>query len=164
MHKKEYSIEIAGRTMTAEFNDWVNQANGSVLLRYGDSVVLATAVMGERESVQDYFPLSVEYEEKFYAAGAILGSQYLRRVAPCYPFLSVGVALYFASQGAGRMGMPLVAGIYASLLPALVAVLFAAVALRQWLRSGCGTGVIRQKPKPDSRDQMSLFYKLMRGE
>ena len=37
-------------------------------------------------------------------------SQYLRRVAPCYPFLSVGVALYFASQGAGRMGMPLLAG------------------------------------------------------
>lgn len=37
-------------------------------------------------------------------------SQYLRRVAPCYPFLSIGVALYFASQGAGRMGMPLLAG------------------------------------------------------
>jgi polyribonucleotide nucleotidyltransferase len=79
MHKKEYSIEIGGKTMTAEFNDWANQTNGSVLLRYGNSVVLATAVLGERESAQDYFPLSVEYEEKFYAAGAILGSQYMRR-------------------------------------------------------------------------------------
>ncbi len=65
--------------MTAEFNDWANQANGSVLLRYGNSAVLATVVMSNRESNLDYFPLSVEYEEKFYAAGAILGSRFVRR-------------------------------------------------------------------------------------
>jgi len=65
--------------MTAEFNDWADQANGSVLLRYGNSAVLATAVMGSKESNLDYFPLSVEYEEKFYAAGAILGSRFMRR-------------------------------------------------------------------------------------
>lgn len=65
--------------MTAEFNDWADQANGSVLLRYGNSAVLATAVMSNRESNLDYFPLSVEYEEKFYAAGAILGSRFMRR-------------------------------------------------------------------------------------
>lgn len=64
--------------MTAEFNDWAEQANGSVLLRYGNSAVLATAVMG-KESDKDYFPLQVEYEEKFYAAGAILGSRFMRR-------------------------------------------------------------------------------------
>ena len=64
--------------MSAEFNDWADQANGSVLVRYGNSAVLATAVMG-RESDKDYFPLSVEYEEKFYAAGAILGSRFMRR-------------------------------------------------------------------------------------
>ena len=64
--------------MTAEFNDWADQANGSVLLRYGNSAVLATVVMG-RESDKDYFPLSVEYEEKFYAVGAILGSRFMRR-------------------------------------------------------------------------------------
>src|SRR6202161_3788532 len=78
MQKKEYSVEIGGKTMTAEFNDWADQANGSVLLRYGNSAVLATVVMG-RESDKDYFPLSVEYEEKFYAAGAILGSRFMRR-------------------------------------------------------------------------------------
>ena len=65
--------------MTAEFNDWADQAHGSVLLRYGNSAVLATVVMGSKESDKDYFPLSVEYEEKFYAAGAILGSRFLRR-------------------------------------------------------------------------------------
>jgi len=79
MQKKEYSLEIGGKTMVAEFNDWADQANGSVLLRYGNSAVLATAVMSNRESNLDYFPLSVEYEEKFYAAGAILGSRFMRR-------------------------------------------------------------------------------------
>ncbi len=79
MQRHEYSVEIGGRTMTAEFNDWADQANGSVLLRYGNSAVLATVVMGSKESHLDYFPLSVEYEEKFYAAGAILGSRFMRR-------------------------------------------------------------------------------------
>ncbi len=71
-------MQIGDKTMTAEFNDWANQASGSVLLRYGNSAVLATVVMG-KESDKDYFPLSVEYEEKFYAAGAILGSRFMRR-------------------------------------------------------------------------------------
>lgn len=79
MEKKVYSLEIGGKTLTAEFNDWADQANGSVLVRYGNSAVLATAVMGSKESNLDYFPLSVEYEEKFYAAGAILGSRFMRR-------------------------------------------------------------------------------------
>ena len=64
MQKKEYSLDIGGKTLTAEFNDWANQANGSVLMRYGNSAVLATVVMGAKESDKDYFPLSVEYEEK----------------------------------------------------------------------------------------------------
>ena len=64
--------------LTAEFNNWADQANGSVLVRLGNSAVLATAVIG-RESDKDYFPLTVEYEEKFYAVGAILGSRFMRR-------------------------------------------------------------------------------------
>lgn len=79
MQKKTYSLSIGGKEMTAEFNEWADQANGSVLLRYGNSAVLATVVMGSKESNLDYFPLSVEYEEKFYAAGAILGSRFMRR-------------------------------------------------------------------------------------
>jgi polyribonucleotide nucleotidyltransferase len=78
MEKKEYSLQIGEKTMTAEFNDWANQASRFRTLRYGNSAVLATVVMG-RESDKDYFPLSVEYEEKFYAAGAILGSRFMRR-------------------------------------------------------------------------------------
>jgi len=66
--------------MTAEFNDLADQTNGSVILRYGKTVVLATAVMSGRERNDiDYFPLTVDYEEKFYAAGQILGSRFMRR-------------------------------------------------------------------------------------
>src|SRR3989338_2480605 len=78
MLKKLYSVDIGGKTLTAEFNNWADQAKGSVLVRLGNSAVLATAVLGE-ESDKDYFPLTVEYEEKFYAVGAILGSRFMRR-------------------------------------------------------------------------------------
>ncbi|HEX9679255.1 MAG TPA: hypothetical protein VGA08_01430, partial [Candidatus Saccharimonadales bacterium] len=79
MQSKIYSTTIGGKELTAEFTDLANQANGSVLVRLGNSAVLATAVMGSKETNLDYFPLSVEYEEKFYAAGAILGSRFMRR-------------------------------------------------------------------------------------
>lgn len=79
MQKKSYSLEIGGKTLTADFTDLADQASGSVIVRYGNSAVLATAVMGEEKAGMGYFPLSVEYEERFYAAGAILGSQFVRR-------------------------------------------------------------------------------------
>lgn len=79
MQKKEYSIEVGGKTLTAQFTDLSNQASGSVILRYGNTAVMATAVMGGEREGLDYFPLSVEFEEKFYAAGAILGSRFMRR-------------------------------------------------------------------------------------
>ena len=80
MKKKKFSCEFAGRPLEAEFSDLAEQANGSALVRYGDTVVLATAVISEKPKEHlDYFPLTVDYEEKFYAAGEILGSRFLRR-------------------------------------------------------------------------------------
>lgn len=80
MQKKTYVTEIGGKKLTAEFTDLADQAHGSVLITYGNTVILATAVMSERQRNDiDYFPLSVEYEEKFYAAGQILGSRFMRR-------------------------------------------------------------------------------------
>jgi len=80
MQKKEYSMEIGGKTLTAEFSDLTDQANGSVILRYGNTVVLATAVMAKKaKEGAGWFPLTVDYEEKFYAAGQILGSRFMRR-------------------------------------------------------------------------------------
>ncbi len=72
-------MEIGGEKLTAEFTDLAENAHGSVLLSLGDTTVLATAVMSKGEKDIDYFPLSVEYEEKFYAAGKILGSRFMRR-------------------------------------------------------------------------------------
>ena len=80
MKSQSFSLDLAGKTLTAEFNDLTSQANGSVLLKFGETAILVTAVMGDREnSGVNYFPLSVEFEEKFYAAGAILGSRFMRR-------------------------------------------------------------------------------------
>ncbi|MCL5781942.1 MAG: polyribonucleotide nucleotidyltransferase [Patescibacteria group bacterium] len=78
MIKKEYEIEVGGRKLVAEFNDLADQANGAVMVRYGDTVVLATAVMGAKRD-GDFFPLTVDYEERFYATGRILGSRFVRR-------------------------------------------------------------------------------------
>lgn len=79
MKKREYTIELSGKKITAQFSDLADQANGSVILSCENTSVLATAVMSKNDKESDYFPLTVEYEEKFYAAGQILGSQYLRR-------------------------------------------------------------------------------------
>lgn len=79
MQKKTYEIEIAGKKLSADFTDLTEQSNGSVIVRLGETAVLVTVVMNTRESTMPYFPLSVEFEEKFYAAGAILGSRFQRR-------------------------------------------------------------------------------------
>ena len=80
MEIKTYTTEIAGKTLTAEFTDLTGQANGSVILKMGETVVLVTAVMGRSDNKDlSFFPLSVEFEEKFYASGQILGSRFQRR-------------------------------------------------------------------------------------
>ncbi|MEK7087675.1 MAG: polyribonucleotide nucleotidyltransferase [Patescibacteria group bacterium] len=79
MQKKEYAIELGGKTLTAEFTDLAEQANGSVIVKYGNTTALITAVMSKGEKETDFFPLTVDYEERFYAAGEILGSRFIRR-------------------------------------------------------------------------------------
>ncbi len=80
MKTQSFTMELAGKTLTAEFNDLAAHANGSVLVRYGETAILVTAVMSDKENNHiNYFPLSVEFEEKFYAAGQILGSRFQRR-------------------------------------------------------------------------------------
>ena len=78
-NKKEFSIDIAGKKLTIEVSELAEQANAAVLAKYGETVVLATAVMGRKDVDMDYMPLKVDYEERFYAAGKIIGSRYVRR-------------------------------------------------------------------------------------
>ena len=76
---KQFSMELAGRTLMVEVGRVAAQANGAALMHYGDTVVLSTATASEkpREGI-DFFPLSVEYEEKMYSVGKIPGG-YLKR-------------------------------------------------------------------------------------
>ena len=71
---KSFSMELAGRTLTVDVGRVAAQANGAALMHYGDTVVLSTATASEkpREGI-DFFPLSVEFEEKLYAVGKIPG-------------------------------------------------------------------------------------------
>ena len=71
---KSYSMELAGRTLTVDIGRVAKQANGAALMHYGDTTVLSTATASDkpREGI-DFFPLSVEYEEKMYAVGKIPG-------------------------------------------------------------------------------------------
>jgi len=80
---KTYSMELAGRTLTIETGKMAGLANGSVLVKYGDTVVMVnvTASKEPREGI-DFFPLSVDYEEKLYAVGKIPGSFQKREGKP----------------------------------------------------------------------------------
>ena len=80
MQSKEYEVEIGGKKIIAMFSDLANQANGSVILKSEGTVVMATAVISKDGSKNmGFFNLTVEYLEKFYAAGKILGGQYNKR-------------------------------------------------------------------------------------
>ena len=80
MHSKEYSVVVGGKTITAVFSDLVDQANGSVILKCDGTIVLATACISkDGKENRGFFNLTVEYMEKFYASGLILGGQYNKR-------------------------------------------------------------------------------------
>lgn len=80
MHSKEYEVEIGGKKIIAMFSDLADQANGSVILKSEGTVVMATAVISKSgKNNPGFFNLTVEYLEKFYAAGKILGGQFNKR-------------------------------------------------------------------------------------
>ena len=73
------TTDFCGRPLTLEVNRVGFRSTASVLVRYGDTVILGTAQVGSRPIQLDYFPLSIDYEEKFYAAGKISGSRFIKR-------------------------------------------------------------------------------------
>ncbi|TSD03694.1 MAG: Polyribonucleotide nucleotidyltransferase [Parcubacteria group bacterium Athens0714_26] len=79
LQKKKFTTEFAGRELSFEFSKIGEQADSAVIGKYGETIVLVTAVMGKEDKKCDYFPLTVNYEEKFYAAGKIIGSRFIRR-------------------------------------------------------------------------------------
>jgi polyribonucleotide nucleotidyltransferase len=80
MESFKFAKEIAGRQLIIESGKLANQAHGSVTVSYGDTVVLATAVISnETKEGIDFFPLTVEFEERLYAVGRIKGSRFIKR-------------------------------------------------------------------------------------
>lgn len=80
MDKDIFSLDVGGKKLTIKTTTWTEQSSGSCLVQYGETVVMANVVMSPKNvEGMDYFPLTVEYEEKFYAAGRIFGSRFLKR-------------------------------------------------------------------------------------
>jgi polyribonucleotide nucleotidyltransferase len=74
-----FNLLVGKKNLEVIINNLAERASGSCFVRYGDTLVLVTTTMSENEKDSDFFPLTVEYEEKFYAAGRILGSRFIRR-------------------------------------------------------------------------------------
>ena len=91
---KSYSMDVAGRTLTLETGRMAGLANGSVLVKYGDTVVIVnvTASKTPRDGI-DFFPLSVDYEERLYSVGRIPGSFTKREGKPADKAILVGRAI-----------------------------------------------------------------------
>jgi polyribonucleotide nucleotidyltransferase len=81
-NKHQYSIDWAGRTLTVELGQLAKQASGAVLVRYGDTAVLSTATASKEPKNLDFFPLTVNYEERLYAVGKIPGGFIKREGRP----------------------------------------------------------------------------------
>ncbi|MDP3052742.1 MAG: polyribonucleotide nucleotidyltransferase [bacterium] len=77
--KQVFQTEFENKNLSLEVSDLGCQANAAVLGKYGDTAVLVTVVMGKNDELKNYLPLVVDYEEKFYAAGKIGGSRFIRR-------------------------------------------------------------------------------------
>ncbi len=80
--KKVYELDFLGKKIKVETGELAKQANGSVLVRYGDTVILTATVMGHTPITQDFFPLTVVYQEKLYSVGKIPGGFIKREGRP----------------------------------------------------------------------------------
>ena len=78
---RTYELEVGGKTLTIQHGILANMANGSVTVRLGDTVVLVTATMADAREGIDFFPLTIDYEERLYAVGKIPGG-FPRRTGP----------------------------------------------------------------------------------
>ena len=72
--------ELGGKTLNIQANKVAKQASGSVIVQYGDTIVLVTVVAAHEERISDFLPLTVEYQEKIYAAGRIPGNYFRREI------------------------------------------------------------------------------------
>ena len=82
MDKKVFTLDFRGRTITVEIGELAKQAGGACLVRYEDTAVLCTSVMSSNASTADFFPLTINYQEKLYSVGKIPGGFIKREGKP----------------------------------------------------------------------------------
>ena len=83
MSKKVFELDFRGRKLVIEQGEYAKQADGAVLVRYGDTVILSTAVVSDNANIlSDFFPLMVLYQEKLYSVGKIPGGFIKREGRP----------------------------------------------------------------------------------
>ncbi len=80
MNKKTVKADLAGRTLSLDTGKFALQADGAVTIQYGESIVLCSAMMSEKgKEGADFFPMTIDYQERFFAAGKIKGSRFMKR-------------------------------------------------------------------------------------
>ena len=77
--KKTFAFSLNNKELKIQIGELADQASGCCLMRYGDTSILCTAQLGAEKPEMGFFPLTCDYEERFYAAGKILGSRFMRR-------------------------------------------------------------------------------------
>lgn len=82
MNNKVFELDFLGKSLKVEIGKYAKQANGAVMVRYGDTVILTAAVMGKTAITQDFFPLTVLYQERLYSVGKIPGGFIKREGRP----------------------------------------------------------------------------------
>ncbi len=181
MKSELFKLEINDKkTLEVEINDLAERANGSVLAKMGNTIIMATAVMAKREiEGTDFFPLTVSYEEKYYAAGKILGSRFLKResrpsekailnsrlidraIRPLFPDnFKREVQLIATCLSWDNENDPAVLGLFATSLALLISDI-------PWngpvapVRIGEKMTIF---PKKEEREKFDLFFSSLRGE
>lgn len=79
LHRKTYTTQVQGHDLQIEISDLALQANAAIIGKFGGTSVIATVVVGKDDKDLDFLPLTVDYEERYYAAGKIIGSRFIRR-------------------------------------------------------------------------------------
>lgn len=79
MEKKDHKFDLAGQEITLSTGELAFQADGAIVAQAGGTMVLATCVVGKEPTDMDYMPLTIDYEERFYAAGKVSGSRFIKR-------------------------------------------------------------------------------------
>jgi len=183
MKSELFKLDLDGKTLEVEINNLAERTNGSVWAKLGNTIIMATAVMARREiEGGDFFPLTVTYEEKYYAVGKILGSRFLKReskpserailnsrlidraIRPLFPDnFKREVQIIATCISWDKENDPAALGLFATSLALLISDI-------PWngpvapIRIGKRNGELVAFPQKEDREKFDLFFSSLRSE